>query len=470
LDERTEINSMTAVPQMLRSLWVAVSLLCLIGGARAEQPIVRDLPPGLQIPSAAQPGPGFDVDNATEAYLALLSPEQHKRSDEYFEGGYWLKLWEVLWTVSACMLLLLTGISNRVSQWSQRLSRRSWISTPIFIALFLVALFLLDLPLIVYADFLRERQYGLSEQPFGPWMRDQMIVLAANVVIFAVALSVTYAAVRRTGARWWIWATGLTWATLMIVQLILPAYILPLLNDYKPLPDGPVKAAVLPLARANQVPTNHIQWYDASKQDTRRSANVAGLLGTTRIALSDNLLNKSSLPEIKAVLGHEMGHYVLNHVWKEPILLTLVIGLTMALLSLAMDGVLLRWGGRLGLADRADRRALPLAIALFSAIFFLLTPLQNLVGRSFESEADAFGLNAVREPYGWAMAAMRRSTSRKLRPGTLEEFMFYDHPSGYERVHAAMTWLKENQAVFAASRLDTSVSPSSVGVRHESLK
>jgi STE24 endopeptidase len=460
---------MRAVPRVLCSLWLAMLLLCLIGGARAAQPIVRDLPPGLQIPAAAQAGPGFAVDNATEAYLALLSPEQHERSDEYFEGGYWLKLWEVLWTVSACMGLLLTGVSNRISQWSQRLSRRSWISTPTFIALFLGALFLLDLPLTVYTDYLREREYGLSEQPFGAWMRDQMIVLAANVVIFTVALSITYAAVRRTGARWWIWATGLTWATLMTVQLILPAYILPLLNNYKELPDGPAKAAVLPLARANQVPADHIQWYDASKQDTRRSANVAGLLGTTRIALSDNLLNKSSLPEIKAVLGHEMGHYVLNHVWKEPILLTMVVGLTMAVLCLTMDGVLLRWGGRLGLADRADRRALPLAIALFSVIFFLLTPLQNLVSRSFESEADAFGLNAAREPYGWAMAAMRLSTFRKLRPGALEEFMFYDHPSGYERVHAAMTWLKENQGVFAGSPLDPSVSSSSVGVRPQPL-
>ena len=135
LDEWMELNSMRTVPRMLRGLWVAVSLLCLIGSTRAEQPIVRDLPPGLQIPAAALTGPSFDVDNATEAYLALLSPEQHKRSDEYFEGGYWLKLWEVLWTVSACLLLLLTGVSNRISQWSQRLSRRSWISTPIFIAL-----------------------------------------------------------------------------------------------------------------------------------------------------------------------------------------------------------------------------------------------------------------------------------------------------------------------------------------------
>jgi STE24 endopeptidase len=264
-------------------------------------------------------------------------------------------------------------------------------------------------------------------------------------VIFAVALTILYAGVRRAGARWWVWATGLSFAMLMLVQLIAPVYILPLLNDYKPLPDGEVRTAVLSLARANQVPTNHVEWFDASKQTTRISANVAGLLGTTRIALNDNLLNKTSLPEIKAVLGHEMGHYVLNHVWKEPILLALVIGLAMALLAAAMDTALARWGGRLSLADRADPAALPLAVALISIIFFLLTPVQNLIIRSYEGEADAFGLNAAREPYGWAMSAMRLSTYRKIKPGRFEEFVFYDHPSGYERVHAAMIWQKENQ-------------------------
>ncbi len=434
------------VSNLLLGFLAATWLICLAGGAWAAQPIVRDLPPGLQIPTAAQTGPHFDVDKATQAYLDLLSPEQRKLSDQYFEGGYWLSLWDVLWTVAACALLLVSGLSRRMSAFSQRLSRHRWVSTMIYIAQFLIALYLIELPWSVYEDFLREHQYGLSEQAFGGWLRDQLIIAAANMAIFTLALTLLYAAVRRVGARWWIWATGLSFATTMMVQLIAPVYILPLLNDYKPLPEGAVKEAVLSLARANQVPTNHVEWFDASKQTTRLSANVAGLLNTTRIALNDNLLNKSSLPEIKAVLGHEMGHYVLNHVWKAPILLTLVFGLAMVLLAAAMDAALARWGGRLGLADRADPAALPLAIALFSMIFFLLTPLQNSIVRSYEGEADAFGINAAREPYGWATAAMRLSTYRKIRPGKFEEFVFYDHPSGYERVHAAMIWLKENQA------------------------
>jgi STE24 endopeptidase len=422
----------------------AAILLCIAGAALAAQP-TRDLPPGLLIPAAAQAGPNFDVDQATAAYLDLLSPEQRRLSDRYFEGGYWIQLWELLWSVGACALLLVSGASRRMSELSRRLSRRTWISTPVYIAQFLLALVVLGLPLSVYTDYFREHEYGLSEQALGGWVRDQLIVTGVDILLGAVALSFIYAAVRRTGARWWLWATGLSLVFLLTLQLIAPVYILPLLNDYKPLPEGPVKQAVLSLARANQVPTDHLEWFDASKQTTRISANVAGLLGTTRIALNDNLLNKSSLPEIKAVLGHEMGHYVLNHLWKESILLILPVGLAFALLSAGVDRALAAWGPQLKIAGRADPAGLPLAFALFSVIFFLLTPLQNLIVRSYEAEADAFGLNAAREPYGWATAAMRLSTYRKINPGRIEEFVFYDHPSGYQRVHAAMLWLKENQ-------------------------
>jgi STE24 endopeptidase len=432
------------ITRLFQCFLAVACMTVLAGGTSAAEPIVRDLPPGLQIPAAARPGPNFDVEAATQAYLDLLSPEQRASSDQYFEGGYWVQISELLWTVAVCALLLISGASRRMSRISQRVGKASWISTPIYVALFVLATYLLGLPLSIYTDFIREHQYGLSEQSFGGWLKDQLIMLGPSVLLAAIALTCIYAAVRRAGAHWWIWATGLSYVFLMIVQLIGPVYFLPLLNDYKPLPDGPVKEAVLSLARANQVPTKQVEWFDASKQTTRISANVAGLLNTTRIALNDNLLNKTSLPEIKAVLGHEMGHFVLNHVWKGPILLTLIIGAALWLLHLSMDRALARWGSRLNLSDRADPAALPLALALLSVIFYVLGPIQNLVVRSYEAEADAFGLNASREPYGWAMSAMRLSTYRKISPGKIEEFLFYDHPSGYQRVHAGMIWLQEN--------------------------
>jgi STE24 endopeptidase len=233
--------------------------------------------------------------------------------------------------------------------------------------------------------------------------------------------------------------------------MIYPVFIAPLFIDDKPLPDGPTRDAVLSLARANEIPGEHLAWFDASKQTTRVSANVSGLLGVTRISLNDNLLNKTSLPEIKAVLGHEMGHYVLNHQFKLTVYLSVLYGIAFALVHLGLDRGLARWGPRLGLRGRADPAALPLLAGIFFIVYFLLTPLINTVVRTTEAEADAFGLNAAREPQGFAMSAMRLSTYRKLSPGPVEEFLFYDHPSGYQRVHRSMVWLKENMPAASAT-------------------
>ena len=419
--------------------WFGVGIAC------ADVSIRRDLPPGLHVPAAAQPGPQFDVARATEAWLALLSTEQRAQSDAYFEGGYWLELWSLLYGLGVMAILLWSGVSRRLRDLAERASRQPWLSVAIYGAAFLVATFVLNLPLSIYQDFLREHQYGLSNLSFPGWLGEQLIGLALAVVLGSAAIATIYALLRRAGRRWWVWATGLAFVFTLFLDLIEPLLIAPLFNDYKPLAPGPVRDAVLSLARANEVPTDHVEWFDASKQTTRISANVSGLGGVARISLNDNLLNRTSLPEIRAVLGHEIGHYVLNHPLKLGVYFTLLYGIAFAIAAWALEAALARWGATLALRDRADPAALPLLVAIFSIVWFLLTPFTHTVVRSVEAEADAFGLNAAREPEGFAMSAIRLSTYRKLRPGALEELVFYNHPSGYERVRRAMIWLNENQ-------------------------
>ena len=427
----------------LALLLLALTCLCC-AAARSETAIVRDLPAGLHVPDAAKPGPNFDVGRATEAWLGLLSPEQRQLSDAYFEGGYWLQLWDALYSVVALALLLRTGLSRRMRDFAERTVRWRFVQTMIYAALFLVTLYALKFPLSVYAGFWREHAYGLSNLTFAGWFKEEMIGLALLVIIGSVALGLLYVALRRAGARWWLWATGLVLVLFLFVALLTPVFINPLYNDYKPLAEGPVRDAVFSLARANEIPTDHVAWFDNSKQTTRVSANVSGVLGVTRISLNDNLLEKTSLPEIKAVLGHEMGHYVLNHIWVFSVYLTLLYGFGLWLVHAIFDRALARWGPRLGLRDRADPAALPLLNAILVVVLLVLTPCTNSIIRMGESEADAFGLNAAREPEGFAMASMRLSTYRKLNPGPIEEFVFYDHPSGYDRVRRAMLWRKEN--------------------------
>ncbi len=412
----------------------------------AETPTAsRDLPPGLQIPDAARPGPGFDVERATQAYIDLLTPEQRAKSDAYFEGGYWLQLWGLLYGFAVAAVLLGSGLSRRMRDFAQRRSRRPWVQAMLYGLQWMLVGFVLGLPLAIYQGFVREHQYGLATQDFGGWFGDQLKGLLVGLVLVPPILAALYAAVRRMGARWWIGASAGAFALTLFLMMLAPVFIDPLFNDYKPLREGSVREAVLSLARANRIPVDNVVEFDASRQTTRISANVAGFLGTTRVALNDNLLDRTSEPEIKAVMGHEMGHYVLNHAFRLVVYVSLVLAVGFWFVHRVFDVALARWGKRLGLRDRADPAALPLAVAILSLFFFLATPVLNTIIRQAEAEADMFGIDAAREPHGFAMAAMRLSAYRKIQPGPVEEFLFYDHPSGYDRVRRSMEWFKENQ-------------------------
>jgi STE24 endopeptidase len=423
-----------------------VAVLTLAQASNAAQTLMHEFPPGLVVPADAALTPDFNVDKATRAYMDLLSPAQRARSDAYFEGGYWLQLWGFLYSLGVAWLLLAGRRSARLRDSCERITRRRWLRNLLYSAAYIVAVFVLTLPLTIYANYFREHAYGLANQAFGPWFSEQLIGLGVTVVAGSLFLAAAYAFVAKFIDSWWIWLTGFTAIFLLLVSFVVPIWVSPLFNDYKILADGRVRSAVLAMARADGVPAENVYWFDASKQSNRVSANVSGFLGTTRVSLNDNLLDKTSLPEIKAVMGHELGHYVLNHVLRIVIYYSLVFAIGYAFIAWSAVRLIRRWRDRFSLRDLSDIATLPLAVALFSSFLFLATPLLNSITRSSEQEADIFGLNTAREPYGFAMAAMRLSSYRKLEPTRFEEIVFFDHPSGYTRVYDSMRWLNENRS------------------------
>jgi STE24 endopeptidase len=398
----------------------------------------------MQIPAGAQWTASFDVNTATQAWLDTLSAVQRAQSNAYFQGGYWLLLWNLLWGLGVAALLLSGRRSARLRNWTERVTTHRSLQTLLYAAVYLLLLWLLSLPLAIYQGFFREHQYGLATQSFLPWFGELCISLAVTIALGSPLIALLYWIVRRAGNVWWAWGTGLVALFALFVIAIGPVFIDPLFNDYVPLPPGPTRDSILSLARANGIPADNVYVVNASKQTTRISANVGGALGTTRIALNDNLLNDTSAPEIRAVMAHEMGHYVLNHIWRRVIYLGLLALAVLLSLHYSFDWALRRWGSRLGIRDRADIAGLPLAVALLSILGLLATPVTNTIIRQAESEADMFGLNAAREPQAFASVAMRLASYRKLDPGPLEEILMFDHPSGRTRVHMAMQWLKEN--------------------------
>jgi STE24 endopeptidase len=408
----------------------------------------------------------LDPAAATQAWLATVPKDQREKSDAYFEGGYWLILWNFLLAAAISILLLASRISTRlrdlaehICRGSRWLCRGSW-QLPLQVILYAIPYFLivatLSFPLVVYQHFLREHQYGFATQSFLPWFREQLIGLGIAIGGGTILLVVLYAIFRRAPRTWWIWGTVVAVSFMFVVVFIAPVFIEPLFNTYKPLTKSEIKDPILAMARANQIPVKQVFEVDASRQTTRVSANVAGMLGTTRIALNDNLLRQCTLPEIREVMAHEMGHYVLNHGAKLLTYFGIFVLIGFALTRALFDAALRRWGGRWGVRGIADPAGLPLLVLILSALVFVATPFLNTVVRVTEREADAFGINTSREPDGMAKVALKLGAYRKLDPTPLEEFIFFDHPSGRARIRMAMDWKAANLPAGESSEAESS--------------
>jgi STE24 endopeptidase len=405
----------------------------------------------LAIPLAAQEAARFDPVAATNAYLATVAGASRARSNAYFEGGYWLQLWDFLLLVAVNLGLLAAGLSRRMRDLAERLTRFRPLQTLAYWFQYLFVTTVVLLPMTVYESFLREHQYGLSNQGFGAWLGDYGKSLGVALVLGGLAVTALYGVVRRLARTWALWGAVTMVALLVFSVLIGPVYIAPLFNTYTRLADPVVREPILDLARAQGVDTDDVWVFDASRQTKRVSANVSGFATTMRISLNDNLLNRCSLAEIESVMGHEIGHYVLNHIYKSILFLGVVIVVGFSLLKRTFEAVTARRGAAWGIRGAGDTAGLPLAVTLLATYFFVLTPVLNSWIRMEEAEADLFGINASGQPDGEALVDLKLGEYRKLDPSPLEEALFYDHPSGRSRILMAMRWKAEHLGEAAAN-------------------
>ena len=301
-----------------RSIFVAALSIAILSCAGAVvAPLdaqVTGASPVLATPPAAAQGTNghLDPEVATQAYLATLPADKKAKSDAYFEGGYWLILWDFVVSAVVFLILLGTGLSARMRNAAERMTGSATLQSVVYWVMFIVLVSVIQLPWSIYEGFVREHAYGLSNLTFGAWLGEQVKGLAIALVLGAILIAVLYAIVRRLPRTWWVWGAIAAIAFVFFGAVIAPVVLTPIFNSPKKLTDQRVVAPILRLARQNGIDAKDVWEIDASKQSKRISANVSGALGTERITLNDNLLNRASLEEIEAVMGHEMGHYVLE--------------------------------------------------------------------------------------------------------------------------------------------------------------
>ena len=381
----------------------------------------------------------FDPAAATAAYLATLTPAQHARASAYTHGNEWLLLWDWAMSILVLWLIVRSGLLPRLRHAVERRRPHPVLAVAACVAAFTLVEYALTLPWSIYARWWREKSYGLTSQPFAGWMGEGLISLALSVIVSVLFFMILYTLMRRT-RFWWAWAGGVSAMFIVLILVIAPVVIEPLFNQYTSAPPGPVRDAVVTLAQQVGVPSDKIFIYNGSKQSNRYTANVSGLFGSARVAMSDTMFAKNAdIHEVRGVVGHEMGHYVLKHVLWAAAFLSLLFVFAIWLANRLFPSVARLLGAR-DVAGIADPAGLPVLMAILTTLALLGTPVLNTMTRIEESQADHFSLVHANEPDGLAKSLVKTIEYRASSPSALEEFMFYDHPSVEHRVRRAMDW------------------------------
>lgn len=367
----------------------------------------------------------------------------------------------LIWAVSQVLglivplVILFTGFSARLRDVAARIAHGHFYPTMVvYLLLLSLLLFLVNLPLSYYVGFAREHTYGLSEQRLGKWWTDQAKGLAVSVLLGALVLWVPYLLLQRSPDRWWLWTGLLSLPFFTLMLLVAPIWISPLFNKFGAMKDKALEGEVLAVAARAGVEGARVFEVDKSVDTKKVNAYVTGVGGTKRIVLWDTLLGRLTPRQTKFVVGHELGHYVLGHVW-----LSILISSGLTLLGLfgahrTSVFLLRQCGPRFGFDRLGDVASMPLLMLLLSLFSFVITPAALALSRHHEREADRFGLELSHDNYAAASAfvALQEQNLAVPRPGWLYKFLRASHPPIGERVdfiNGYHPWTEGKPGVYA---------------------
>lgn len=370
-------------------------------------------------------------------FVVHVTPEmlRHQRilDTMYFVGfGYELLV---------LFVILRSGLAARLRDLSQRLVRWPFVQWMLFFVLLSLVTTIAEFPVAFYRGFIVPHEFALTHQSFAAWMGDLAKGLGVDLAIGSLLAALVLLAMRRF-RRWWVvlWAGSLPLVILGVIAT--PLIIDPLFNDFRPLKDVRLKNDLVAEASRAGIEAARVYEVDKSKQTTTMNAYVTGLGPSKRIVLWDTLLAKLNHDEILAVMGHEMGHYVLHHIWKGLAFEALVTLIGFALAQWLFERGLARWGARWRVQGSGDAASLPWLLALASILAFLFSPVYSSFSRHIEHQADQFALELTHLNEAAATSEVKFAEDSKVNPSPNRfiELWRYSHPAAQRRIDFALQY------------------------------
>lgn len=354
---------------------------------------------------APAPDPAPQAVAADEAPVPV--PEPTELALQRHQSGNILWVINQIWGALIPLLFLFTGLSARVRDWATRLGRKWFFIVAIYFVIYALLNYLIDWPLAFYQGYLREHAYGLSNQTFQKWLQDGLLGLGVSIVMGVLFLWIPFLLLKKSPKRWWLYLALLIPPFLFFQMLVTPVFIDPLFNKFGPMENKELEGEILALAERSGIEGSRVYEVDKSVDTKAVNAYVTGFMNTKRIVMWDTLLEKLNEEEVLYVVGHEMGHYVLNHVIRFIVFISVILALALYIIHRSAQYLIRRYEHRFRFSSLSDIAALPLLLLMLHVLSFVATPLILGMSRYHEHEADRFGIELTHSNHAAATAFVK---------------------------------------------------------------
>jgi STE24 endopeptidase len=460
------------------SLWLALVPSFAAADAYESSPAaVRDTPeatlaqtaPGRSAPSQA-PISGLPKSERVEPPLGkteqyTLSEDRYEKAVAYSRAGYMLYFVSYFVGISVLLLLLQLGVAARFRDFAERLTGRRWLQAFVFVPLLILASDIFDLPVRMYWHSLSLR-YEQSVQRWGSWFWDWTKEELVGTFFALILVLILFAVMRRSPRRWWLYFWFASLPIIVGTIFIDPLVIDPLFHKFEPL-DKEHPQLVDAIQRVTQtagvpIARDRIFLMRASEKSNQINAYVTGLGASKRVVVWDNTLQKTSNDEALFIIGHELGHYVLGHVWKWFAFGAVALLCALYLIFHGLHWMLGRWGRAWHLYGLEDWASLAVFLLLLQIVMFFASPLVNGFSRMQEHAADMYGLEVIHgivpsseEVAAHAFQIMGEEDLADPNPPPFITFWLYSHPPLAERLvfaHSYDPWSRGESPKYVKAR------------------
>ncbi len=366
----------------------------------------------------------------------VVVPEASEQAMRYYNSS------NILWIVNQALslivplLFLLWGFTGKLSGVAERWGKKWYFVIVIYLVFYLTISQILGFPLDYYAGYLRQHAYGLSTETLGHWFSNYGKSFLVSLITAAAFIWIFYLVLKKSPRRWWFYGTLVSIGIVFITSMIQPIWIDPLFNKFGPMKDKQLEAQILALASKAGIQGGRVFEVDKSQETKALNAYVVGFGSTKRIVLWDTTLEAMTPDQILFVVGHEMGHYVLNHMWWGMAYYSALSFVIFYLTYRSANFLMKRYQHRFGFHSLSNIASFPLFLLLIGIFMLLATPLSNWFSRHLEHDADRFGLEITQnnQAAGEAFIVLQQGNLANPRPGPIYNFWRNTHPPLGERV------------------------------------